>query len=89
MLPNLILRHSMQNMEIIDDSMLTAATSSNVNDPSKDQSQARNLSFCMPYEKPETFWQKLRCKAFDCVEHKYFEFFIIVMIILSSTSLVI
>lgn len=33
-------------------------------------------------------WNQIRDKAYDCVEHKYFEFFIILMIVLSSISLV-
>jgi hypothetical protein len=85
--PNMIIRHSMQNLEIIEDSSILTATNANDTLP-KDQSQTRDLSFCVPYERPETVWQNVRCRAFECVEHKYFEFFIIVMIILSSTSLV-
>lgn len=34
-------------------------------------------------------WSKLRLNAFKCVEHKYFELFIIIMIVFSSVALVI
>lgn len=34
-------------------------------------------------------WSLVKNRAYDCVEHKYFESFIIIMIILSSISLVV
>lgn len=39
-------------------------------------------------ETPISRWEYIRERAYDCVEHKYFEFFIILMIVLSSISLV-
>lgn len=47
-------------------------------------------NFCCISENSIFFlqWVELRTKAYKCVEHKYFEFFIILMIIISSISLV-
>ena len=42
-----------------------------------------------PQSKFRENWMKLRKNAYLCAEHKYFELFIIVMIVLSSIALVI
>lgn len=47
-----------------------------------------SFNFSNQTDKKPSKWSHLRQKAFDCVEHKYFEFFIIIMIIISSLSLV-
>jgi hypothetical protein len=84
-----IRRHSMQNLELIDCGGDEVVIRSPTNGGSSSLSSGnKKQSFSVPFEKPRTVWERIRCRAFDCVEDKYFELFIIVMIILSSISLV-
>jgi len=50
----------------------------------------RKCPCCIRMENTKTGkrWWKLRCKMFAMVEHKYFETFIIIMIMASSLALV-